>query len=237
LTNLHFSLHFNPFNLDQPTDPSLSFSLPNVPLPESKPETPSTNMSSSSPVASSELMKKESSLPTSSHFEPDNNAIYNTNNTNNMNTSNNKSTETPKTKSNQDVQKNASDGLMKQDGTMKRAQTGSGPVGEHSGGSAFVTLNHQHIPKEPKLPFHKVLFPIPELQPKKTPNYIRTTKYTILTFIPLNLYFQVSFLFIIQNYSKKVIKNMSSLVEFIMSTFYWELYQPSEERLVFLLGL
>jgi hypothetical protein len=44
---------------------------------------------------------------------------------------------------------------------------------------------------------HSVSFPLDPhayRKPKKT-NYIRTTKYTLLTFIPLNLYFQVGFTF------------------------------------------
>ena len=83
-------------------------------------------------------------------------------------------------------------GLMEHDGTIKRAQTGQGPIGGHAGGGAsFVTLR-PHGRKTPKTPFHSVNFPPPQIHPHKKSNYIRTTKYTIFTFIPLNLYFQVS---------------------------------------------
>jgi hypothetical protein len=39
---------------------------------------------------------------------------------------------------------------------------------------------------------HTVPFPIRSKKRNTKPNYIRTTKYTVLTFLPLNLYFQFS---------------------------------------------
>ena len=43
-----------------------------------------------------------------------------------------------------------------------------------------------------KNPHHAIFFPIQKVS-KKKPNYIRTTKYTLITFLPLNLYYQVRF--------------------------------------------
>lgn len=51
----------------------------------------------------------------------------------------------------------------------------------------IIQLWTQSKPKET----YSVSFPLKNINPKKTPNYIRTTKYTILTFVPLNLYYQV----------------------------------------------
>jgi hypothetical protein len=70
---------------------------------------------------------------------------------------------------------------------MRAKEEDAGPIGAHAGGHSFVVLGK----KENEASFYTADFPIKNLNPKKTPNYIRTTKYTLLTFLPLNLYFQV----------------------------------------------
>jgi hypothetical protein len=72
------------------------------------------------------------------------------------------------------------------DPTTSNTGNGGGGLLRRLSRASLMSLSHSTTP-------HTVSFPLDPhayQKPKKS-NYIRTTKYTLLTFIPLNLYFQV----------------------------------------------